>query len=223
MAPDFCKRLAEATGIRAELLGGAWWATDFHFDWLAGALLTFIKGVNGENLSRQGNSNDLVAGNQEDIDLVVVAPDPDAGPLHHLILIEAKAYGHFTTGQYRSKVARLEKLYAFYTHLEEGRPGRVRFHYVLYSPTKPTKLVPIPLPWPSNDVTVPPIQHIELKLGRQRSSMLSVTRCNESDKPDSEGNYWKCIKVSLNALSPSEDATSELASLASLDGPIDGE
>src|SRR5947209_8482411 len=101
---DFCERLSKAIGISKESLDNAWWATDFHFDWLAGALLTFMK---GETLTRQDNRSMIVMGNQEDIDLVVVAHIPGAETSHHLILIEAKAYGHFTTKQYRSKVGRL--------------------------------------------------------------------------------------------------------------------
>jgi hypothetical protein len=38
LASDFCERLAKTVGIPKESVEGAWWATDFHFDWLAGAL-----------------------------------------------------------------------------------------------------------------------------------------------------------------------------------------
>ena len=117
LATDFCERLAITVGISKEFLRGAWWATDFHFDWLAGALLTFMK---GETLSRLDNDTKLVMGNQEDLDLVVVAHAPSAETPHHLILIEAKAHGHFTTRQYLSKVSRIERLYAFYTELEKS-------------------------------------------------------------------------------------------------------
>jgi hypothetical protein len=217
LANDFCGRLAKAIGIPRKLLEGAWWATDFHFDWLAGALLTFM---NGETLSRQENPgkrpNKLIMGNQEDLDLVVVAHDPAATMPHHLILIEAKAYGYFTTKQYQSKVTRLERLYVFYKELEKDSTRRVRFHYVLYSPTKPTKLDPKPLPWQSNDATVPPtIQHIDLKLSRPRSSILAVTRCNDRDEPDIKGAFWRCTKLSGTAFPPHEDATSEVSSSAS--------
>jgi len=47
---DFCERLTKTVEISKSQLEGAWWATDFHFDWLAGTLLTFMK---GETLSRQ--------------------------------------------------------------------------------------------------------------------------------------------------------------------------
>jgi len=140
-------------------------------------------------------------GNQEDLDLVVVAHVPAATTPHHLILIEAKAYGHFTTEQYQSKVTRLERLYAFYRELERESPHKISFHYVLYSPNEPTKLVPMSLPWQSNAA----IQHIHLKLTLPRSSILAVTRCNDKDVPDIRGAFWKCIKLSEAALPPYEE------------------
>jgi hypothetical protein len=213
LASDFCERLAKAVGISKEFLHGAWWATDFHFDWLAGALLTFMK---GETPSRRDNDSKLVMGNQEDLDLVVVADMPSGETPHHLILIEAKAHGHFTTRQYLSKVSRIERLYAFYRELEKESPHKISFHYVLYSPTKPTKLVPMLLPWQSNVETVP--EHIHLKLTLPRSSILSVTRCNDKDVPDIEGHHWRCIN-----LSPQEGANSEVSSFPSSDAPADGQ
>jgi hypothetical protein len=44
LASGFCERLAKTVGLPKESLEDAWWATDYHFDWLAGALLTFLKG-----------------------------------------------------------------------------------------------------------------------------------------------------------------------------------
>ena len=213
LAGDFCERLAKAVGISEESLDSAWWTTDFHFDWLAGALLTFMK---GETLTPQDNRSMLVMGNQEDIDLVVVVHVPAAETPHHLILIEAKTYGHFTTKQYRSKVARLERLHAFYRELERESPHRISFHYVLYSPTKPAKLVPILLPWQSNVVTVP--EHIHLKLTLPGSSILAVTRCKDKDVPDIKSAYWKCIRQPSH-----EDASSEVPSFPLSDAPADGQ
>jgi hypothetical protein len=211
LASDFCKRLAKAVGISKEFLHSAWWATDFHFDWLAGALLTFMK---GETLSPRDNDSKLVMGNQEDLDLVVVAHVPSGETPHHLILIEAKTHGHFTTRQYLSKVSRIERLYAFYRELEKESPHKISFHYVLYSPTKPIKLVPMLLPWQPNVETVP--EHIKLTL--PRSSILSVTRCNDKGVPDIEGHHWRCIN-----LSPQQGANSEVSSFPSSDALADGQ
>jgi hypothetical protein len=209
---DFCERLAKAVGISKESLDSAWWATDFHFDWLAGALLTFMK---GETRTRQDNSHKLVMGNQEDIDLVVVVHIPAAETPHHLILIEAKAYGHFTTNQYRSKVKRLTRLHKFYIELERESPHKISFHYVLYSPTKPANLVPMVLPWQSNVATAP--AHIHLKFTLPGSSILAVTRCKDKDAPDIKGAYWECTRQP-----PHDDASSELPSFPSSDAPSGG-
>jgi hypothetical protein len=218
LGSNFCERLAKTVGIPKESLDGAWWATDFHFDWLAGALLTFMK---GETLSRQDNRSKLVMGNQEDVDLVVVAHVPAATTSHHVILFEAKAYGHFTTEQYQSKVTRLEKLYAFYRELERESPHKISFHYVLYSSNKPSKLVPKFLPWQSNVATVPEHMHLELTL--PSSSILAVTRCNDKDVPDIKGTFWKCIKLSETAFPPHEDESSEMSSFPSSNAPADGQ
>ena len=103
LSEGFSERLAQALVVIPEKsLKSAWWATDFHFDWLAGALLTFVK---GERLSRelvQGNQPKLVQGNQQDLDVIVAAydPAPTAETRHHLILMEAKAYSYFATKQH---------------------------------------------------------------------------------------------------------------------------
>ncbi len=211
LAPDFCERLAKAVGISKESLYGAWWATDFHFDWLAGALLTFMK---GDTQSLRDNDSKLVMGNQEDLDLVVAVHVPAAKMPYHLILIEAKTYGYFTTKQYQSKVKRIERLYAFYKELESESPHKISFDYVLYSPAKPTKLVPKFMPWQSNAATVP--KYIHLKLALSGSSILSVTKCNNKGVPDIKGVFWKCIKIR-----PHEDANSEVSSFPSSDAPAD--
>jgi len=212
LGDDFCGRLAKAVGISKEALDGAWWATDFHFDWLAGALLTFMK---GESVTPRHNSSKLVMGNQEDVDLVVVAHVPTAETPHHLILIEAKAYGRFIPDQYRKKMARLERLHAFYRELEEESPHKISFHYLLYSPAKPG-LDPMFLPWQSKIATAPAHTHLTLTL--PRSSILTVTRCEDKGIPDIKGAYWRCVR-----LPPHEDASSEVPSFPSSDAPADGQ
>jgi hypothetical protein len=224
LGSDFCERLAKAVGIPKESVDRAWWATDFHFDWLAGALLTFMKGETQnrqDNVSRHQSHSRLVMGNQEDLDLVVVAYVPAATMPYHLILIEAKAYGHFTSDQYQSKVSRLELLYAFYKELERESQHKISFHYVLYSPAKPTKLVPLPLPWQSNVATVP--EHIHLELMLPKSPILTVARCDDKGALDIKGDFWRCVKLPATAFPQQEDASSEVSSFLSADAPADGQ
>ena len=109
----------------------AWWATDFHISWLAGALAVYMKQntnlrpfpnpevATAANDAVSSKPRQLVEGNQEDIDLIVATDQ-------HLILIEAKAYGTFTDKQIGSKVARLNLLYDFYIKLQPDAAHRVR-------------------------------------------------------------------------------------------------
>lgn len=203
MGTVFCERLAEVVDVNKDSLKHAWWATDFHFDWLAGALLTFMKGQppNAQaNTSMPANAKSegkvrLVMGNQEDIDLVVVAHDPAAGQ-YDLILFEAKAYGRFNEKQYKRKMNRLELLYAFYTGLRRestqanDSPHNIVFHYVAYSPNEPKRLEPVRLPWESNVATKP--KHTYLRLRLSGSSILAVKRCDAEGDESIEGTHWKC-------------------------------
>ena len=214
LASSFCERLATTVGISKECFDSAWWATDFHFDWLAGALLTFMK---GDTESPQDNGSGLIKGNQEDVDLVIVPQVPAAETPQHLILIEAKVYGHFTKKQYESKVARLEKLYAFYRELEKESPRKITFHYVLYSPTNPANLIPKSLPWRSNVADKPEHLHLVFTLPEPAgASILAVTRCNDKNVPDMKGAFWRCERR------PHEGARSEVSSFHSSDSPANG-
>ena len=90
LGEDFRDWLAEYAGIDRECLVDAWWATDFHFDWLAGAILEFVGGgpIRCNTPKDPATGIRLVMGNQEDVDLVIVAHHATTD---HLILLEAKA------------------------------------------------------------------------------------------------------------------------------------
>ena len=85
---SFRKRVADALGI-APIPANAWWGTDYHISWLAGALSVFLKRepeiyCNKRHLEGS-HGRQLVEGNQEDVDLIIATDQ-------HLILIEVKAY-----------------------------------------------------------------------------------------------------------------------------------
>jgi hypothetical protein len=67
----------------------AWWATDYHLSWLAGALTVYSEGVVDKRTraNQWGESNGvishLIEGNQEDIDLITASG-------LDLVLVEAK-------------------------------------------------------------------------------------------------------------------------------------
>ncbi|MBR0663980.1 hypothetical protein GXW71_06375 [Roseomonas hellenica] len=168
----------------------AWWATDFHISWIAGALAIFARGdaaVSNQfpNPSRSAEDSTkrryLIEQNQEDVDLIVSWG-------RELVFVEAKAYGSFTNTQWKSKLTRLELLHNFYLSLEIPADRAIRFHVVLASPTKP-KLLKGSLPhWlcrrPPDD-----LPWLELDLGltgtaETPSTVLSVNRINNQEKSD---------------------------------------
>jgi hypothetical protein len=183
-----------------EVPENAWWGTDYHISWLAGALAIFVKGdaaikdrypnvkappfdVNAQDEDlNTGKEPQLVKGNQEDVDLVI-ATDND------LVLIEAKAHSTFGDEQIISKLARLDLLYDFYENKLRPTPDRVvHFHFLFLSPTEPKHLEahrPIwakdaKIPWiPLRLISIPPI--------------LGVTRCDEDGHSKAGGTFWRVI------------------------------
>lgn len=122
----FRVRLAEAIGI--DVPATAWWAMDYHLDWLVGALTLVAQG--DEGFAAQRNDLGLVNGNQEDMDLIVAFGDT-------LVMIEAKGESAWSNTQFQSKVARLEKLRA-----AGLLPASIKIFFVLTSPREPQFLVP---------------------------------------------------------------------------------
>ncbi len=109
----------------------AWWAVDYHFNWLYAALQVHCRLLKA-GARAWDNTSKAVQGNQEDVDLIVVSGDD-------VILVEAKyeRWRGKELDQLASKVARLKLLNAD----EDGRVGRspnqVRLHFVLMSPDEP--------------------------------------------------------------------------------------
>jgi hypothetical protein len=145
LSGEFRKTIADALQI-APIPLGAWWATDYHIAWLAGALAVYTEGAEqavakGVRPNPSANGSSLVKGNQEDIDLVIASGID-------LILIEAKGVGAWGNKQLRSKLARLELVRNEYmssiTKIPSALP-LVNFHFLLMSPHPPEKLK---IKWP---------------------------------------------------------------------------
>ena len=137
LSPRFRQQVGDELGF--PIPEDAWWATDYHISWLAGALAIFITDGDGLQKSyenRAVNKRKLVEGNQEDIDLVIATDQ-------HLILIEAKAHGAWDNAQLRSKLARLSLLHEFCKTLELVPQRALCFHLLLVSPV-PVRLTPTP-------------------------------------------------------------------------------
>jgi hypothetical protein len=148
-----------ASELRISMPREAWWATDYHISWIAGALCVYTKGKEeagkpqpNPELKEHGARRQLVERNQEDIDLVVLASEH---PIEHLIFIEAKGYGDWRSSQLSSKMERLELLDRYYHSLgyENDRP--IKFHLLLTSLSEPENLRVKGPSWASREGRIP--------------------------------------------------------------------
>ena len=165
---------------KEEVPADAWWAMDYHLDWLIGALSLVADDRSVHQV--RPNSLNFVTGSQEDMDLVVAFDNV-------LVLIEAKGEMAWSNSQFNSKVARLEAV------REAGLlPGSVEVFFVVMSPRAPDGLVARPeTPWQARmcDRRNGRPRHIPLKMD---GDFLKVTRCDEvSAQPDIKGKSWKIV------------------------------
>lgn len=109
----------------------AWWGMDYHFNWLFAALRMHCDGHEAGEGRSWSNAEGAVQGNQEDIDLVVATGSD-------LILVEAKN-GAWSSDQLRSKIERLKLLQADESGVVGSGDQSVRLHFVLMSPSDPSK------------------------------------------------------------------------------------
>jgi hypothetical protein len=187
LSTHFRKRVASALGI-ASLPEDAWWATDYHINWLAGALATYLDDATALTSGRANPVDNeterrLVEGNQEDIDLLIAAGQD-------LIMVEAKAYGTWSNVQMASKIARLNLLYAYYAQIARPEEHPIRFHILLTSPTRPQRLASNPPSWTGIGLELP---WIPLRLD-PAISVLEVTRCHDNGLSAADGGHWQVVK-----------------------------
>ncbi len=195
LSKDFCDRVSGALGI--EIPQTAWWATDYHLNWIAGALVLWRDGEKAIGVPQANNQADdllheLVKRNQEDVDLLIAFG-------RTLVLIEVKAFGYFTNKQIDSKVQRWLLLKRFC----EQAAHELTLHFMLMSRSKPTglkqpphDLLPGKVEWP----------HAVLKL-HSPSQKLKVTGRNPaigSTGPD--GHTWYVAPASNNDDEQTEDS-----------------
>jgi len=189
LSKPFCDQVAQKLGF--PIPEAAWWATDYHISWLAGALALFVKGdeetarkIIWENPENTNNRR-LVERNQEDVDLVIATGC-------NLIFIEAKAYGHFGNPQLKHKLARLELLNDFYIEMVGTNPPEnqiVHFHLLIISPRKPTSS--LTTCWPSWACKGQDVPWIPLQLPTSTRPVLWVTRCDEAGTSSDDGQSWR--------------------------------
>lgn len=155
----------------------AWVAMDYHLDWLQVAL--FLAQTAADEAAVHCNTERLVRGTQEDVDLIVAFAE--AGAVH-LLLLEAKAETGWTNKQMRSKARQLGQIF--------GADGRrydgVQPDFALLSPRRPQHLHSSEWPaWMRRGteaiwlpLAVPP--------GRRK-----VIRCDTNGKASAGGGYFR--------------------------------
>lgn len=171
----------------------AWWAMDYHLDWLVGALalergskmtddapINTVVQVNGMPVA-------LVQGNQEDIDLVVAFGNT-------LILIEAKGDTSWSNTQLNSKIPRLELILGE-TGTAPSSRNHLSVHFILMSPEESGKLKRKPdQPWPVWMLKDGKPMWIPMRMAEAglEPAFLRVVRCKDADGlVGKEGSYWK--------------------------------
>ena len=202
LSTDYCSRIGTEIGFEFEP-SSAWWATDYHINWLAGALA--IHALGDGALSRIWENDDpegpqLIEGNQEDVDLVIAVEN-------RLIFVEAKAYGRFTETQIRSKLERLTLLRSFFRNLPGAADRAVEFHFLLTSPIQPSGLEDEWTPWLNVRGTIP---WIKLEIDGS-IEVLTVTRCDEAGLPTASKRHWRVRhspRVTSSPAIPIEDKSS---------------
>ena len=153
--------------IRVAVPADAFVAMDYHLDWLQMALYLADNPLPPQRI----RNDDLVAGNQEDADLLV-AFESHSGT--QVVLIEAKVETAWTNSQFTSKASRLRRIFG------EGRPGvhLATPHYVLASPQPPPPGIRT-AEWP--DWMKPRGKAVWMEL-RRPSRLKKPTRCTAHGK-----------------------------------------
>jgi hypothetical protein len=147
----------------------AWWAIDYHLDWLAAAVIRFLKETPPYERKPSGiyAAEKLVTGTQEDVDLIVAFGTT-------VILVEAKGDTAWSAGQFGSKVQRIGAIQAIAGDL-------VRLHHVLLSP-RSTSLA-------GANATVPWIS----MACPDAENLWRVMRCDLAGKPSRDGRHFRIV------------------------------
>ena len=168
-----------------------WWAMDYHFDWLASALVLYAKQEIEKPTLRtlSGPDSLYITGTQEDVDFVICFGK-------HIILIEAKGVTNWKIQQFESKFKRIELLKQF---ADTENCLRIHFKLLLLSPKKSDRLENHMNMFCKEDI---PVKHIELDIPDEVNPnkvfqpqdnfiFLKPVRCHESGKENKSGEYWK--------------------------------
>ena len=172
LAKPFRTLLKEKLGLAVDVPATAFWAMDYHIDWLWGA-----------KNATQGKCkcDDGYKGQQEDIDLIVAFEDRDSSKTH-LVLIEAKGVTSWSNKQARRKARRLRNIFG-----EEGNEWiGVQPYYVLMSPKESSNVDVKDWPEWTKTHNGKPRYWIDLTVP---ADLKMVTRCDGKGNSSKSGRY----------------------------------
>ena len=175
LSRQFLDKVQEAVGLRERIPDDAWWAMDYHIDWLMAALhyvREHEKGrIHKNYLSDHEEEIPIIHGNQEDIDLVIAFG-------RTLILCEAKADTGWSVSQVKSKLRRLSACQAYAGDVSSSH--EVRFNLLLLSPRQPPQLqeryVADGDEWPAWARRGETLNFLQLPLGDRETPFLRVSK-----------------------------------------------
>lgn len=167
----------------------AWWAMDFHLDWLEAAFLSLNTPIGtvfgepepGRNLNR----------NQQDVDMVIAW---DVDHVTHLVFIEAKGVTSWGNDQYKAKLNRLMGLLG----VDGNGYPEVDPSFVLASPSRPQKLVSSAAPsWAVDEAGQPKWIRLDVP-----SNLRRPERCDADGQPLETGNFWRVVPRKVPGAGP---------------------
>jgi hypothetical protein len=182
LSESFRRQLTALLGprLQASIQSDAWWATDYHLEWLAGALLWHAEHGREDRERPRENNGKLIRGNQEDIDLIVASGGD-------VILLEAKGDLSWENPQLTSKMERLSTLCDRDTGIVEcdNPVFTIRLHLVLMSIRKPIRVNYEK--WPAWAVNGDGPYWMPLQASGDR---IRVGRCDSQGRSDAKGRHW---------------------------------
>ena len=146
----------------------AYWAIDYHLDWVAGAISELREGHSKEVFEQTLTDTALVQGNQEDIDLLIAFDNK-------IIMVEYKAGGKWGD-QLGSKQARIDQLHSFAKSHAKTFNIEIRFAIVC-----PEKKKGDNTDWLVLDEY-------------DDESFKRVERCDKDGKKKASGGFWRVKK-----------------------------
>ncbi|ACE89848.1 hypothetical protein RHECIAT_CH0000862 [Rhizobium etli CIAT 652] len=191
LSRSFLERLGEEIGKCVS--PSAWWAMDYHIDWLFSALvLDFFGGVCPDRFhnpravdSETVSSGRLIRGTNEDFDLIVAFD-------RTIILIEAKGVTSWGNKQIARKCQRLREWSELSDQIVPGfkTSSPVEIFVVLMSPKPPSRLDRVDWPTFVKTKDGEPFR-LRLDLADAPEVFLAPERCDESGLPASMGDCWQ--------------------------------